>query len=146
MHSNNWNLFPKPPPCLGGKGGKFTATNIDESLARHNYSRARIRMQVKIKDDAVTAPAQEADSTDDLINREFQSQTTDLGDNTILCHGHLLIHFIVVISYQRGFVNSYPDSGKLRRGKNKNKNLTLTKETQFLYSTVEHCVQNCTFK
>lgn len=112
MQSSNWSLFPKPPPCLGDKGRKFTAANIHESLARHNYSRARIRLQVKIKDDAVTAPALEADSTDDLINRELQSQTVGLGDNTILCHGHLLINFIAVMSYQTGFVNSYPDSGK----------------------------------
>lgn len=88
---------------MADKGSKFTAANIDESLARHNYCRARITLQVKIKDDAVTAPAQEADSTDDLIKREFQSQTIGLD---VLCHGHLLINFTEVISYLRGFVNS----------------------------------------
>lgn len=104
MRSNNWSLLPRPPPCLGDKGSKFTRTNIDKSLARHNYSRARVRLQVKLKNNTATAPAQ--DSTDNLISREFQSQTIGLGDNTILCHGHLLINFMAVISYQRGFVNS----------------------------------------
>lgn len=104
MQSNNWSLLPRPPPCLGDKGSKFTRTNTDKSLARHNCSRARVRLQVKLKNNTATAPAQ--DSTDNLINREFQSQTIGLGDNTILCHGHLLINFMAVISYQRGFVNS----------------------------------------
>lgn len=81
MQSKNWTLFPKPPPHLGDKGSKFTATNIDESLARHNYSSPRIQLQVTIKDNAVTASAQRADSTDDLINRKFQSQTLGLGNS-----------------------------------------------------------------
>lgn len=65
------------------------------------------------------AAPQKGDSTDELINSEFQSQTIGLGDNPILFHRHLLINLIVVIServalvsYWRGFVNSYPGSGK----------------------------------
>lgn len=110
--SKNWTLFPKPPSHLGDKGCKFTATNMDESLARHNYSSSRIWLQVKIKDNAVAASAQTPDSTDDLINRKFQSQTLALGNTTILCYRHLHISFIAIIPYQRGFVDSYPDSGK----------------------------------
>lgn len=111
MQSKNWTLFPKPHLHLGDKGSKFTATNIGESLARYNHSSPKIWLQVKIKDNSVAASAQRADSTDDLINWKFQSQTLGLGSNTIVCYGHLHVSFIAII-YQRGFVNSYPDSGK----------------------------------
>lgn len=65
------------------------------------------------------APALKSNSTDELINMEFQSQTIGLGDNPTLCEIYLYMPSIVVIaeraalvSYWRGFVNSYPDSGK----------------------------------
>lgn len=110
MQSKYWTLFPKSCSHLGDKGSKFTTTNIDESLAWHNYSSSRIWLQVK--DNAVAASAQRPDSTDNLISRKFQSQTLALGNNTILCYGHLHISSIAIMSYQRGFVNSDPQSGK----------------------------------